>query len=145
MCNWKYYIYNPVDIWNDFCKLNIKEYTLKVCCCFFLLIKGFVIRLTRRIPLPLGSNIYHMYILNYLVTIAYCIVTLKLGRVQIVSIYFIHKTAYHFYMPSRQPYLMWLGMACRRPHNNFNSVYRIFTKLDHMIALWKGKNPQIRF
>ena len=32
-------------------------------------------------------------------------------------------------------------MACRRPHNNFNSVYRIFTKLDHMIALWKGKNP----
>jgi hypothetical protein len=91
----------------------------------------------------LGSNIYHMYILNYLVTIAYCIVTLKLGRVQIVSIYFIHKTAYHFYTPSpsRRPYLMWLGMTCRRPHNNFNSVYRIFTKLDHMIALWKGKNP----
>ena len=26
------------------------------------------------------------------------------------------------------------------PHN-FSSVYWIFTKLDHMIALWKGKNP----
>jgi hypothetical protein len=26
------------------------------------------------------------------------------------------------------------------PHN-FCSVYWIFTKLDHMIALWKGKNP----
>jgi hypothetical protein len=25
------------------------------------------------------------------------------------------------------------------PHN-FSSVYWIFTKLDHMIALWKGKN-----
>jgi hypothetical protein len=29
----------------------------------------------------------------------------------------------------------------RFPHNNFISVYRIFTKLDHMIPLWKGKNP----
>ena len=27
------------------------------------------------------------------------------------------------------------------PHDNFSSVYWIFTKLDHMIALWKGKNP----
>ena len=26
------------------------------------------------------------------------------------------------------------------PHN-FSSVYWIFSKLDHMIALWKGKNP----
>ena len=26
------------------------------------------------------------------------------------------------------------------PHN-FSSVYWIFTKLDHMTALWKGKNP----
>jgi hypothetical protein len=24
---------------------------------------------------------------------------------------------------------------------NFSSVYWIFTKLDHMILLWKGKNP----
>jgi hypothetical protein len=42
--------------------------------------------------------------------------------------------------------IMWLGMAAgRRPHrfshNNFSSVYRIFTKLGHMIPLWKGKNP----
>ena len=29
----------------------------------------------------------------------------------------------------------------RLPHNNFSSVYRIFTKLGHMIPLWKGKNP----
>ena len=28
----------------------------------------------------------------------------------------------------------------RFPHNNFSSVYRIFTKLGHMIPLWKGKN-----
>jgi hypothetical protein len=27
------------------------------------------------------------------------------------------------------------------PHDNFNSVYWIFNKLDHMIPLWKGKNP----
>jgi hypothetical protein len=27
------------------------------------------------------------------------------------------------------------------PHNNFSSVYWIFTKLGHMIPLWKGKNP----
>jgi hypothetical protein len=27
------------------------------------------------------------------------------------------------------------------PHDNLSSVYWIFTKLGHMIALWKGKNP----
>jgi hypothetical protein len=27
----------------------------------------------------------------------------------------------------------------RFPHNNFSSVYRIFTKLGHMIPLWKGR------
>ena len=37
--------------------------------------------------------------------------------------------------------IMWLGMAGWRPHNNFSSVYQIFTKLGHMIPLWKGKNP----
>jgi hypothetical protein len=40
--------------------------------------------------------------------------------------------------------IMWLGMAGGRPHrfmhNNFSSVYRIFTKLGHMIPPWKGKN-----
>jgi len=51
-----------------------------------------------------------------------------------------------FYMPiSRRGRIMWLGMAGGRPHrfphNNFSSVYRIFTKLGHMILLWKGKNP----
>ena len=29
----------------------------------------------------------------------------------------------------------------RFSHNNFSSVYRIFTKLGHMISLWKGKTP----
>jgi hypothetical protein len=42
-------------------------------------------------------------------------------------------------------HIMWLGMAGGRPHsfphNNFSYVYRIFTKLGHMIPLWKGKNP----
>ena len=37
--------------------------------------------------------------------------------------------------------IMWLGMSGGRPHNNFSSVYRIFTKFCHMIPLWKGKNP----
>jgi hypothetical protein len=32
------------------------------------------------------------------------------------------------------------GRPHRFLHNNFSSVYRIFTKLDHMISLWKGKN-----
>jgi hypothetical protein len=27
------------------------------------------------------------------------------------------------------------------PHDNFISVYWIFTKLDHMIPLWRGMNP----
>ena len=33
------------------------------------------------------------------------------------------------------------GRPHRFPHNNFSSVYRIFTKAGHMIPLWKGKNP----
>jgi hypothetical protein len=42
--------------------------------------------------------------------------------------------------------IIWLGMAGggrphRFPHDNFSSVYWIFTKLGHMIPLWKGKNP----
>ena len=32
------------------------------------------------------------------------------------------------------------GRPHRFPHNNFSSVYRIFTKLGHMISMWKGKN-----
>ena len=27
------------------------------------------------------------------------------------------------------------------PHDNFSSIYWIFTKLGHVIPLWKGKNP----
>ena len=42
-------------------------------------------------------------------------------------------------------HIMWLGMAGghphRFPHKNFSSIYWIFTKLGHMIPLWKGKNP----
>jgi hypothetical protein len=33
------------------------------------------------------------------------------------------------------------GRPHRFPHDNFSSVYQIFTKLGHMIPLWKGKNP----
>jgi hypothetical protein len=33
------------------------------------------------------------------------------------------------------------GRPHRFPHNNFSFVYRIFTKLGHMIPLSKGKNP----
>jgi hypothetical protein len=33
------------------------------------------------------------------------------------------------------------GRPHRFLHNNFSSVYQIFTKLGHMIPLWKGKNP----
>ena len=33
------------------------------------------------------------------------------------------------------------GRPHRFPHNNFSSVYWIFTELGHMIPLWKGKNP----
>jgi hypothetical protein len=49
---------------------------------------------------------------------------------------------------SRRGRIMWLGMEGGRagihtgfPHDNFSPVYRIFIKLDHMIPLWKGKNP----
>jgi hypothetical protein len=33
------------------------------------------------------------------------------------------------------------GRPHRFPHDNFSFVYWIFTKLGHMIPLWKGKNP----
>jgi hypothetical protein len=33
------------------------------------------------------------------------------------------------------------GRPHRFPQDNFSSVYWIFTKLCHMILLWKGKNP----
>ena len=33
------------------------------------------------------------------------------------------------------------GRPHRFPHDSFSSVYWIFTKLDHMISQWKGKNP----
>jgi hypothetical protein len=33
------------------------------------------------------------------------------------------------------------GRPHKFPLNNFSSVYRIFTKLGHMIPLWKRKNP----
>ena len=53
-----------------------------------------------------------------------------------------------FIRPSRDgPYFVigyggrTVGHPHRFPHNNFSSVYRIFTKLGHMIPLWKGKNP----
>jgi hypothetical protein len=59
-----------------------------------------------------------------------------------------YKSKYHtiktmtapFYTPvSRQGRIMWLGMVGGRPHrfphNNFSSVYLIFTKLGHMIPL----------
>jgi hypothetical protein len=47
-------------------------------------------------------------------------------------------------------YVIWYGGRVggrphRFPHNTFSSVYRIFTKLGHMIPLWKGKNPIIIF
>ena len=38
-------------------------------------------------------------------------------------------------------YVIGYGGPHRFPHNNFSSVYRILTKLGHMIPLWKGKNP----
>jgi len=52
-----------------------------------------------------------------------------------------------FYTPvSRWAVLCdWVWWAGGRPHrfplNNSSSVYQIFTKLGHMIPLWKGKNP----
>ena len=53
----------------------------------------------------------------------------------------------NFYTPvSRRAVLcdwVWRAGGCphRFPHNNFSSVYQIFTKLGHMITLWKRKNP----
>ena len=43
---------------------------------------------------------------------------------------------------SRSP-LLWIEFLTTGsfPHDNFSSVYWIFTKLGHMIPLWKGKNP----
>ena len=56
-------------------------------------------------------------------------------------------SCHFFYTPvSRRGRIMWLGMAGgmrphRFPHDNFSSVYQIFTRLGHMIPLWKEKNP----
>ena len=49
-----------------------------------------------------------------------------------------------FIRPSRdRPYYVIGYGRCphRFPHNNFSSVYQIFTKLGQIIPLWKGKNP----
>ena len=66
---------------------------------------------------------------------------------------FIHKVWNHrrkisdfsaFYTPVLRQDLLcdWVGGHPRRfPHKDFSSVYRIFTKLCHMIPLWKVKNP----
>jgi hypothetical protein len=45
-----------------------------------------------------------------------------------------------------EPYLFWgplnrILTTGSFLHDNFSSVYWIFTKLGHMIPLWKGKNP----
>jgi hypothetical protein len=47
--------------------------------------------------------------------------------------------------------IMWLGIAAGRvggrphrfAHNNFSSVYRIFTKLGHMIPPVEGEEPYL--
>ena len=63
------------------------------------------------------------------------------------SFYIIFTVKHSFYTPvSRRAVLCdWVwwagGRPHRFPHNNFSSVYRVFTKLGHMIPLWKGKNP----
>ena len=55
-------------------------------------------------------------------------------------------TILNFYTPvfRRAVLYDWVWRAGRRPHrfphNNFSCVYRIFTKLGHMIPLWKWKN-----
>ena len=51
---------------------------------------------------------------------------------------------FFFIRPSRDgPYYVigYGGHPHRFLHNNFSSVYRIITKLGHMIPLWKEKNP----
>jgi hypothetical protein len=58
----------------------------------------------------------------------------------------LHMSPYFYAPVSRRAVLCdWVwrvgGRPHRFPHNNFSSVYRIFTKLGHMILLWKGKNP----
>jgi hypothetical protein len=63
-----------------------------------------------------------------------------------ICYYVLHYLKSTFYTPvSRRAVLcdwIWLarGHPHRFPHNNFSSVYRIFTKPGHMIPLWKGKN-----
>ena len=54
---------------------------------------------------------------------------------------------FNFYTPvlRRSALCNWVWRVGRHPHrlphNNFSSVYQIFTNLGHMIPLWKGKNP----
>ena len=60
--------------------------------------------------------------------------------------YFVAVCVLLFIRPFRdRPYYVIGYGGCGRPHrfshDNLSSVYRIFTKLDHMIPLWKGKNP----
>ena len=69
-------------------------------------------------------------------------------KIHLLIIYFI--TSYVvmiFIRPSRDGAVLcdWVwragGRPHRFPHNNFRSVYGIFTKLGHVIPLWKGKYP----
>ena len=59
---------------------------------------------------------------------------------------FLDRFFYYFYTPVSSRAILcdwewWAGGRPHRfPHNNFSSVYQIFTKLGHMIPLWKRKN-----
>ena len=65
----------------------------------------------------------------------------------LISIVLFKFNSFNFYTSvSRRAVLCdWVWRVGGRPHrflhNNFSSVYQIFTKLGHVIPLWKGKNP----
>ena len=71
-----------------------------------------------------------------------------LRPVHMVRLIVYYKSCTIFICPSRDgPYYVIVyggrpagGRTSTQPHNNFSSVYRIFTKLGHMISMWKGKN-----
>ena len=102
-----------------------------------------------------GDTLYHRHVLN--VSLIYrkaddpkpwlCLFLDKQIQVNIAfrEILCLHTI---LYTPvSRLGHIMWLGMAGGQAstqvslHNNFSSVYWIFTKLGQLVPLWKGKNP----
>jgi hypothetical protein len=95
--------------------------------------------------LPMSFSSGHFGFLNNTCNVWSCNVSLCV-IVKFAKRWLTRRTNFRlYYTPVLRPgRIMWLGMAGGRPHrflhNNFSSVYRIFTKLGHIFSLSRHVN-----